>query len=104
MILQSRNNTSNILDTLSNEYPDAVCGLNYSNELELTIALILAAQCTDKMVNKTIPILFKKYNNIYDLKDANISDIENIVKSCGFYKNKSKNILLTVNKIVNEYN
>lgn len=102
--IKSKKETNEILNILEKEFPDAVCGLNYNSALELTLALILAAQCTDAMVNKIIPILFLRYPTIQELALANIEDIEKIVKPCGFYRNKAKNISLTVNKIINEFN
>ena len=102
--IKTKTETDQILKILENEFPDAICGLNYNSPLELTLALILAAQCTDNMVNKIIPILFDKYPTIYDIAYATIEDIENIIKPCGFYKNKSKNIHLTVNKIIKDFN
>ena len=102
--IKTKKETNEILKILENEFPDAICGLNYNNSLELTLALILAAQCTDNMVNKIIPILFNKYPTINEMASASISDIEKIVKPCGFYRNKAKNIHLTVNKIISDFN
>lgn len=102
--IKTSKETNEILSILEKEFPDAVCGLNYTSPLELTLALILAAQCTDAMVNKIIPILFLRYPTIEELAIANIEDIEKIVKPCGFYRNKAKNISLTVNKILNDFN
>ena len=101
--IKTKKETNDILKILEKEFPDAICGLNYNNPLELTLALILAAQCTDNMVNKIIPILFSKYPTIYDLAIVSIDDLEKIVKPCGFYKNKAKNIHLTVNKIISDF-
>lgn len=89
---------------LEHTYPDAKCSLNYKSPIELVIALILAAQCTDNRVNKTIPILFEKFIDVYALKNAKLEEIQDIIKSCGFYINKSTNILLTATKIVDEFN
>lgn len=102
--LQTKIQTNEIIKILEKEYPDAKCSLNYNNSLELTIALILAAQCTDNMVNKTIPILFNKYPDVYSLAQAKLTDIQKIVKPCGFYITKAKNILLTCNSIIDNYN
>lgn len=103
-MLLNKKDINIIIDILYNEYKDAKCGLNYNNEYELTLALILAAQCTDNMVNKIIPILFKKYKNIENIANANISDIEKIIKPCGFYITKAKNIKLTCQKLVKDFN
>lgn len=92
-----------VIKILSDEYKDAVCGLNYTSPLSLTISLILAAQCTDARVNKISPILLNKYPDVYALSDADIEDIENIIHPCGFYKNKAKSIKLCSKKIINEF-
>ena len=89
--------------TLIKQYPNACCSLEYKNPLELTVALILAAQSTDNMVNKIIPVLFEKYPDANALTNANQKDIEKIVKPCGYYRNKAKNIILTANDIINIY-
>ncbi|MCX8074375.1 MAG: endonuclease III [Clostridia bacterium] len=93
-----------VINRLIYEYPQATCSLNYNSPLMLTVALILAAQCTDNMVNKITPILFKKYPTVEDLASANTEDIENIIKPCGYYKSKAKNIVLTASKIINNFN
>ncbi len=102
--LESKENIDKIISILENEYMHAKCGLNYTSPLELTLALILAAQCTDNMVNKIIPILFNKYDTLEKLADAKLEDIEKIIKPCGFYKNKAKNISLTCKKILSDFN
>ena len=101
--LLSKEEITKLLDILENEYSDAKCGLDYSNPLELTISLILAAQCTDKRVNMIRPILFNKYPDVYSLAKADKKELEQIIHSCGFYNNKSKNIIETANIIVNNF-
>ncbi len=101
--LKTKKEINEILELLTLNYEGAICGLDYRSPLELTLALILAAQCTDRMVNKIIPILFETYPTIYDIASAHISDVEKIVKPCGFYKVKATNIHLTTNKIINEF-
>lgn len=102
--LQTKKQINEIIEILDKIYPEAECRLNYNSPLELTIALILAAQCTDDMVNKIIPKLFKKYPNAKTLANADLSDLKKIVKSAGFYNTKAKNIKLTANSIVTNYN
>jgi len=101
--LLSKNEILQLLDILENEYKEAKCGLDYDNPLELTVSLILAAQCTDKRVNMIRPILFEKYKSVYELANADKKELENIIHSCGFYNNKSKNIILTANIIVDKF-
>lgn len=84
--------TRKILSLLQRTYPNAHCELGFSNPLELLIATILSAQCTDKRVNLVTAELFKKYRSARDFAEANISELENDIRSTGFYKNKAKNI------------
>jgi endonuclease III len=84
--------TQKIISALRRVYPDAHCELNFSSPLELLVATILSAQCTDKRVNLVTAELFKKYRSARDFADAKISELENDIRSTGFYKNKAKNI------------
>lgn len=81
-----------VCDELERIYPDAVCSLVYSKPHELLIATRLSAQCTDARVNIVTKDLFKKFRTIDDFADADITDIEEIVKPCGLYKTKAKSI------------
>lgn len=83
---------ANIVDELKKLYPDAVCSLNYTEPLHLLIATRLAAQCTDARVNTVTPVLFSKYPTLEALSEADVEDIENIIKSCGLYKTKARDI------------
>lgn len=74
-------------------YPDATCELNHDSPFQLLIATILSAQCTDVMVNKVTPVLFEQYPDVKALAKANQADVEKIIKSTGFYRNKAKNII-----------
>ncbi len=87
------------LEYLEELHSEAKCALNYTNDYELFISIILSAQTTDKSVNNVTPILFSKYPNISSLSKADISDIENIIRVLGLYKNKAKNILNTAKKL-----
>lgn len=81
-----------ILAVLARTYPDAHCELNFSQPLELLIATILSAQCTDKRVNLVTAELFKKYRSARDFATAPLAELEQAVKTTGFYRNKAKNI------------
>jgi len=81
-----------ILLTLEKQFPNPKPALNFKNSWELLIAVILSAQCTDKQVNKVTKVLFKKYKTASELGLADIGEIEKIVFTTGFYKNKAKNI------------
>lgn len=93
-----------LVKTLKKLYPDAKCSLDFSQPFELVVAVMLSAQCTDERVNKTTPALFKKYKTPQDFADADISELEKMVHSCGFYKNKAKNIKECAKVIVEKYN
>lgn len=84
--------TQQIIKLLEKEHPDARIALNYTNPLELLIATILSAQCTDERVNIVTETLFKKYKTPEDYAKADIKQLEKDIKSTGFYHNKAKNI------------
>ena len=90
-----------ILKQLDKYYSDVKSDLNFTNIYQLTVAVVLSAQTTDKQVNSVTPQLFKKYTNFKSLGNANIDDVMNIIKSTGFYKTKSQNII-KLGKIVTE--
>ncbi len=89
----SINNANTVLDLLKKDYPKAGCALNYDTKFHLLIAVALSAQTTDVSVNKITPILWNKYPDSKALSEANQKDVEEIIKSIGLYKNKSKNII-----------
>lgn len=80
------------VEALKKEYPDALCSLNAKNALELLIATRLAAQCTDARVNLVTPALFEKYPTMETFADADVPDIEKLIRSCGFYHTKAREI------------
>ncbi len=88
---------------LKKEYPDAECSLKFSNPLELLVATILSAQCTDVRVNKVTPLLFKKYKTAKDYAMANPEKFMEEIHSTGFYKNKAKNIIATAKILVEKF-
>lgn len=93
-----------IIEILKKTYPDATCSLDFKTPFELGIAVMLSAQCTDERVNKTTPYLFEKYKKPEDYMNASLEEIEEIIKPCGFYKNKAKNVLGYAKMIVEKYN
>ena len=93
---------NDILEYLNELFPDAKCELNYSKDYELVIAVMLSAQTTDKRVNQVTSILFKKYKNLLELSNANLVDVENIIKPLGTYHIKAKNIIEIAKKLVNK--
>ena len=100
----ARNDRSRrILDTLRRTYPDAHCELSYSNPLELLIATILSAQCTDKQVNIVTPDLFRKYKTAADYAKAPLPALENDIRRLGFFRNKAKSIKGCCRQLVEKY-
>jgi len=89
-----------IMAGLAQAYPDAHCELNYSTPLELLIATILSAQCTDKRVNIVTATLFKKYRSARDYAEAPIAELEAAIKTAGFFRSKAKNIQACCRKLV----
>ncbi len=81
-----------VLKALKQHYPNAHCALDYQNPFQLLIATILSAQCTDERVNKVTPPLFNKYPDAKAMSQADVVDLEKLIHSAGFYKNKAKNI------------
>lgn len=81
------------VDALKKEYPDAVCSLVYTQPLQLLIATRLAAQCTDARVNMVTPKLFGTYKTVDDFAQANVEDVQQLIKSCGLYKTKARDIV-----------
>ncbi len=92
-----------ILERLKELYPEAPCSLDYENPLQLLIATMLSAQCTDARVNIVTPTLFKRFPTVTDYAEADVSDIEQYVKSTGFYRNKAKNIRAACEKIIIDF-
>jgi endonuclease III len=92
-----------IIAALEKTYPTAHCELNFSNPLELLIATILSAQCTDKRVNIVTENLFKKYRSAADFANAALPDLEQAIKTAGFYRNKAKNIQAAARSIVEKH-
>lgn len=81
------------IDALKKEYPDAICSLVYDDPLQLLIATRLAAQCTDARVNIVTPALFERFKTVDDFADAEVSEVEEYIKSCGLYKTKARDIV-----------
>ena len=92
-----------IIDTLKEQYPDAVCALHYQKDYELMIAVRLSAQCTDARVNLVTPALFAAYPTLEAMAGAEISDVERYIHSCGFYRQKAKDIVLACQMLLQEH-
>jgi endonuclease III len=92
-----------IIRLLHETYPDAHCELNFNNALELLVATILSAQCTDERVNQVTPVLFARYPTAQALAEADITELEEIIRSTGFYRNKAKSIQSAARRLVEVY-
>ena len=92
-----------VLDTLEEEHPDATIYLDYDNAFQLLIATILAAQCTDERVNKVTPTLFEKYPTPEDLAGGDEEEIQELVRSTGFYRRKTNSIQKVSRGLVEEH-
>lgn len=93
-----------IAGILNKTYPDVACELNFKNPLQILIATILSAQCTDIKVNMVTPSLFKKYKTVKHFAGAKQKDIETIIKSLGLYHNKAKNIIQCCKELLENFN
>jgi len=92
-----------IIAGLRRTYPDAHCELNFSNPLELLVATILSAQCTDKRVNLVTADLFRKYRTAADFAGADLKELENAIRSAGFYRNKARSIQSAARALVEQH-
>ena len=84
-------------------YKDAKCSLDFENPLQLLIATQFAAQCTDKRVNQVTPALFERYKTIEEYADADVSEVESLIHSCGFYRTKAADIIGMAKKILSDF-
>ncbi len=91
------------VEALKEAYPEAICSLVYSDPLQLLIATRLSAQCTDARVNLVTPELFGKYKTLDDLANAEVEDVERIIRSCGFYHDKARDIVGIAKKIKSDF-
>jgi len=93
-----------IKEYLDLTYGDAPCTLDYDDPFQLMVATILAAQCTDARVNMVTPALFKKYPTVKAFAEAEVSDVEELIRSTGFFRNKAKNIVACANTLLEKHN
>jgi len=92
-----------IIRVLRKTYPDARIALNFGNNFELLVAVILSAQCTDVRVNLVTPDLFRRFSNVRDYAVCSAEELEQLIYSTGFYRNKAKNIMGAAKMIVDEF-
>lgn len=103
MISSTEKRALALLDRLKQLYPNATCTLNYETPVQLLVATILSAQCTDERVNKVTPALFARFPDAETMAQGNREEIETLIRSTGFYRNKAKNIQGACEKIVSEF-
>ena len=101
--LSIKQRAQEILVRIKHLYPDATCSLNYETPVQLLVATILSAQCTDERVNMVTPPLFARFPDALNMANADLEEIEKLVKSTGFYRNKAKNIQGACRKIINDF-
>ena len=92
-----------ILDTLAQLYPESLCALQYEKPHELLFAVILSAQCTDARVNMVTPALFARYPTLEAFAEADVTEVEELIRSCGFYHTKARNIVETAGILADQY-
>jgi len=102
--LDSKTRVLRVVELLEKEHPDAKIALHYTNPLELLVATILSAQCTDERVKMVTKKLFKKYSKAEDYANADLKALEQDIRSTGFYRNKAKNIKKCCQLLVEKYN
>ena len=100
----NKKNVTAFINLLKKAYPDATCSLDFNKPFELVVAVMLSAQCTDERVNIVTPTLFAKCKTIQDFADIDIHELEGLIHSCGFFKNKAKNIKLCAKQILDNFN
>jgi len=89
---------------LKEKYPDAECTLDYAQPWHLLVAAILSAQCTDARVNLITPAVFARYSDLASLAVAELTELEDLIRSCGLYRTKARNILASAQMLINDFN
>ena len=101
--MDKKSKTLKAVEELEKLYPTAICSLNYKDAFQLLIATRLSAQCTDARVNIVTPALFEKYPDAKSMAKATVEDIENLIKTCGLYKTKSRDLVGIAQMIVSDF-
>jgi len=100
---QKRLRAKKIVQALEDNYPEATCSLRFQNPFELLVATMLSAQCTDERVNKVTPALFKKYPTSQKMAKAKQQDVEALIQSTGFFRNKARNLIACSQQLVRDH-
>ncbi|MEZ7196400.1 endonuclease III [Pseudodesulfovibrio karagichevae] len=101
--MNKKERAAEIFDRLSKRYPSPKPALDYTSAWELLVATALSAQCTDERVNKVTPVFFERWPTIQDAAGADVAEIEDVVRSTGFFRNKAKNIKAAATRIMEVY-
>ena len=101
--MRKKERALHIIECLEHDYPDALCSLDYKKDYELLFATRLAAQCTDERVNQVAPVLYTRFPSLEALAEADIQEVEQIVRSCGFYRTKAKDIVQASQMILRDF-
>ena len=91
------------VERLKEEYPDAICSLDYQDPYQLLVSVRLSAQCTDARVNLVTPALFARYPDAASMAQADVHDVEELIRSTGFFRAKARDLVLEANQIMNDY-
>lgn len=100
----SKKKALEMIDVIADMFPNAECELKHDNAFELTIAVLLSAQCTDNLVNKVTRTLFQKYKTPQDYLNVDIEELQNDIRSIGLYRNKAKNIQKLCQSLIEQFN
>lgn len=101
--MDTNTRVAHIIPALKAAYPDALCALHSEKDYELMIAVRLSAQCTDERVNQITPALFARYPTLEAFAEADVAEVEELVRSCGFYRHKARDIVLACQMLRDEY-
>lgn len=100
----TKKDAKELIKILRKTYPDAKCSLDFGTPFQMVVAVMLSAQCTDERVNKVTPTLFERCKTIEDFANIDIKELESLIHSCGFYKNKAANIKACARKVLDKFN
>ena len=101
--METATRVQGVVAELKEAYPQALCALQYQKDYELMISVRLSAQCTDERVNKITPALFERFPTLDDFAGADVAEVEDYVRSCGFYHHKARDIVLACQMLRDEY-
>ena len=99
----NKEKTNRVLEYFNELFPDAYCELNHETDFQLLVAVMLSAQTTDKKVNQLTESLFKKYPDVYTMANANLSVLQEDIKTIGLYRNKAKNLLAMAKTLIEKW-